>query len=415
VDIVSQFSEFLSNNPWSGISTAPEHMDIARPWSADNFVIRVPTSELTEAESLLAQVILPPRFEAIYHRGKHELELLFGLFRPDSDWVSKNFTFNWKGQSLSCIYSESSKEAMFLSNHFVESEPEADAECRGLCRLNPIQHYKQLGVATDKMKESVGKRKPYSFFISPLPTYSETELVSLVKHLEFYMTFFFRSAPHIPLHDVPPSHPQPKARKNSPADIPNVISANELDSYLLDLLIEARRGIPRLRFIQYYQVLEYAAFYWTEESVREAVRRVLLSPDLHHRLDEYVPRVIDALTASRVHDDEKIRKIVESAVDPECLWQEVSVSLELFTEPVTFDGGFTCEALVAKNTSLESFCKMWLPKLTNTFRMIRNALVHGRESRQQAVIVPTAANERRLLPWIPLIRRVAEGVAIYYS
>ena len=176
-----------------------------------------------------------------------------------------------------------------------------------------------------------------------------------------------------------------------------------------------RTWLIGVRFIQYYQILEYSAFYWTEESVRTAVKRVLMNPDLHARLDYYVPRVIDALTPTRAADEHKIRRVVETTVDPALIWAELNRDIGSFCKRVQFDGGFICESLLATDTTEESFKTMWAPKLTDLLRSIRNALVHGRESRLQVVIAPTAANEKRLRSWMPILRRVAEQVIICSS
>ena len=43
---------------------------------------------------------------------------------------------------------------------------------------------------------------------------------------------------------------------------------------------------------------------------------------------------------------------------------------------------------------------------------IRNVLVHIRESRENKVILPTVKNNRNLTPYLYLIRRLAEYIAI---
>src|ERR1700704_1199310 len=89
---------------------------------------------------------------------------------------------------------------------------------------------------------------------------------------------------------------------SSVINIPDVITGIEIDPFLLDLSLTAREGTNRLKFLYYYQILEYAAFYWTEESVQAGVKRILMNPDLHARIDYYVPRLIETLVPTRQND-----------------------------------------------------------------------------------------------------------------
>ena len=169
----------------------------------------------------------------------------------------------------------------------------------------------------------------------------------------------------------------------------------------------------RLRFLYYYQILEYAAFYWVEDSVKNAICKILQAADLQSKLDDYFPKLIEALVPTRQNDEHKIRRVTECRIDPKTIWTEVSGNLEYFCAPHEFEGGFVLPPLVSSDTTEEAFSKMWSPKLVETLRAIRNSLVHARESRTEAVIVPTVANARLLRPWIPVARRMAEQVTIF--
>ena len=46
---------------------------------------------------------------------------------------------------------------------------------------------------------------------------------------------------------------------------------------------------------------------------------------------------------------------------------------------------------------------------------IRNVLVHARESRENCVILPSEENDNKLLPYLCLIRRIAETIAFRYN
>ncbi len=409
------FELFLEHNPWSEVVSTPVDVVVKKPWGDDSFELAFPTASAVPADDVLSNLILPLRFEGIHHLESHTLELFFTQLAPTDPLLQKTFQFIWRGTQFSCRYAESSPEAVLLAKHFRAENPELDSEYRGLGRINRLRVFELLGELPEELRETVITRTPASFFVEGISTFVESDVVALAKHLNLYMSYFWRRTPTVSIRDVSPQElgTLPPPRPTSLADLPPAISATEIDPYVLDLLLTARLGSARLRFIQYYQVLEYTAFYWTEESVRTAVRRIMAAPDLLTRLDEYVPRVIDALAPTRANDDHKIRRVIETFIDPRLLWPEIAPSLKFFSEPLRFDGGFSLDPLVSANCTADAFTGMWGPKLSDALRLLRNALVHGRESRMQAVIAPTIANDRRLLPWLPLISRVAEEVAIH--
>ena len=51
----------------------------------------------------------------------------------------------------------------------------------------------------------------------------------------------------------------------------------------------------------------------------------------------------------------------------------------------------------------------------NNITKIRNVIVHLRESRENTVILPTEKNNIYLLPYLYLLRRIAEKVAIQFE
>ena len=55
---------------------------------------------------------------------------------------------------------------------------------------------------------------------------------------------------------------------------------------------------------------------------------------------------------------------------------------------------------------------MWMPKTFDLLTKIRNVLVHAREKRESKGILPTRHNEAILRRYIPLIRRIAEQLAL---
>jgi hypothetical protein len=56
-----------------------------------------------------------------------------------------------------------------------------------------------------------------------------------------------------------------------------------------------------------------------------------------------------------------------------------------------------------------------LSTIRKNIERIRNVLVHLREQRENKVILPTPDNDKKLLPYLYLIKRIAEKIAIQYE
>lgn len=141
--------------------------------------------------------------------------------------------------------------------------------------------------------------------------------------------------------------------------------------------------------------------------------RILSTPDIHADPDKYIPGLLDTAVQSRQADEAKLNKVVETRCSPETVWKELQQNLSFFTKKQEFDGGFVIEPFISEDMTLESFSSMWIPKTPDTLRKIRNALVHGRESRLGGTIAPTRDNDLKIDPWVSVIQRIAEQVIIF--
>lgn len=409
------FDEFLAHNPWSKIEETEDAFEVVDPWSDSSLRLRIPKPAPADILADLDQIILLPRFTGVYHRDTRELEFIYVPLEPDDPTLAKVFIFKWDGVDHTCRYAKSSDRVLMLVRAFRPTGGDTSTEYRGLQRLSAMKTLDSFLKLPARLLEAFEKFVPASFFVGSVASADDASLAQMAKHLNFFMSYFWRESPSILIHEPPEVQTPFLPGVSSVVNIPAVISATAIDPFLLDLSLAARSGNYRLRFLYYYQILEYAAFYWTEESVKAAVRRVILNPDLHARIDEYTPKLIEALIPTRQNDEHKIRRVIETAVEPRAIWTEMQSNLACFTTATSFEGGFFLDPLVSKDTTEGSFGTMWAPKIAETFRNIRNALVHARESRTQAVIAPTAANEERLRPWVPLIRRIAEQVVLFQS
>jgi hypothetical protein len=382
------------------------------PWNDRSLKLVAKTAKDKRALGCLNSLILPERFNAIYHCDRREIEYIFDdLFDPDDPVPAQKFAFRWRSQDYLCRYAPASERLFFLARIY-EPLKGSSSNYRHLDELHDFQVQHKLPPTLRRWFKS---RKAISFFVSNVDKYHEEHFIALAKHLNFYMSYFDRSSPRIDIVEPSPATAESASAgvPRAPEVIPPLITAVELDPFLLDLNLSAPSAEIRLRLLYYYQILEYAGFYWVEDSVKSAICRILQAPDLQVKLDDYFPKLIEALVPTRQNDEHKIRRVAESRVDPAIIWTEISQNIQYFSSAHQFEGGFVLEPLVSPDTTEAAFSKMWSPKLIETFRSLRNSLVHARESRTEAVIFPTVANSRLLRPWVPLARRIAEQVTIY--
>ena len=228
------------------------------------------------------------------------------------------------------------------------------------------------------------------------------------------MQYYDRQTPSILIHSPNCLLEEPfKQLQFISPDFPAKIASNLKDSFLLDLALAAHQAETRLQFLYYYQVLEYAAFYFLDYEVRNKLLKIIATPDIHSDPEKYLSRLFDAMTDIKQSDEAKIVKVVETLCLPEIIWKEIENNLPFFSKRQEFAGGFVIEPFISENITLETFTNMWIPKTPDSLRKIRNALVHSRENRQGLLISPSRENDLKIRPWTSLIRRIAEQIIIY--
>lgn len=89
--------------------------------------------------------------------------------------------------------------------------------------------------------------------------------------------------------------------------------------------------------------------------------------------------------------------------------------MKYFTETLEFDGGLNIKPILKEGSDLDNPPRDIIDSIIKRVSNIRNALVHMRESRENKVILPSKKNNHLLLPYLYLIRRLSENVAIKYD
>jgi hypothetical protein len=408
-----QLAPFLRQNPYSKVERSGESYYVATPWK-DESISFILTPELkSDLIATLNNVILPPRFTALYHVDSNEMEYIYTLLEKDNPYTSRQFEFTIEEQTYSCRFGDASDRLLLLSKVFRPTGEEPSAEYRNLTLLHtyvnpePMQTLKFV-------KELIADRKPVSFFVTGFEKFDEGTILEVSKHLNLFMRYYDRKSPFILIHSAESGMPElPTQLQFVETTFPDRISTRRQDPFLLDLALAAINVETRLQFLYYYQILEYAAFYYISEDIKESLLKIIQTPDIHSNPDKYIPRILETISESRIEEEVKIDKTVKACCSPDIIWEELQQNLPYFCNKQEFEGGFVFEPFFPEDTTLENFCKLWHPQMSITLRHIRHALVHARERRSGQVIVPTRDNNIKLAPWVSLIRRIAEQVIIF--
>ena len=405
---------FLKNNPWSKINKLKDDEEansapaIMKPWGDDSISIVLP--RLDEAAlKRLNGVILIPSFSAIYHRRRKSLEFIFTPYRQ-SEVDGRKFTFSFEGANYTCHFDKPSETVMDLA---LANEPQGPSTQTDYRNLRQFRRY--LSLRDKHGNEEAFKRhfKPVSFWIDGCPE-SEQELIRLAQHLNFYMLYFDCKTPSIQIHESRVETEKLPDRQRYLWDaFPVDIKAKTLDPYLLAQMASAREaGDVYRRFIYYYQILEYAGFYYISDKLVRRVESILKSPETPSFPRGAWQRIQDVLTEDKMQDATKISAVVTDCVDPAIIWKEIEPLRKCFEQEVQFDGGYCVKPCFSASMDLEGFKASGLEKLIATLRNLRNALVHAREQRMSNVISPTSHNHQKLLPFTRPLSVIAQSLVI---
>ena len=404
----AKLQEFLSRNPEAAIKAGGREPSVSRPWGDESIEIPLHSDDEALFEALNA-VRLPPRFTAIWHEDTSELEIIFTVLSKKNYLLGRKFEFRYRGSCYHCGFGPSSPRLRVIAR---KARPSGIAPQFDLRNLQPYYRFEHM---LDEQPDAsyVVNGTPVSFWIRGIDGYDDDYIGELARNLNFHMSYFDRHIPTILIHEE--SAGSDETDELHPAQVgyfPDTLSGQDIDQHLLILWESARRGDPFLRFIHYYQILEYAGFYHVKDKIRREVEQAIAAPDVVSRSEKVAQQILDAVSADRRTDEQKISAMIEECVDPQEMWELLAQSLGDFSKEVKLDGGFVLPALVSASTSYEDFEQSWNKKFATALHQVRNALVHARESRQSTMIAPTTANHARLSPWLLPLSRTAARVML---
>ena len=400
---------FLSRNPEAEVRVGGREPSVSRLWGEEAIEIplRSDDEELFEA---LNAVRLPPRFTAIWHEDIREFEVIYTVLTREDHLLQRRFEFRYRGSCYHCGFGPASLRLRSIARRARPSGRASRSDFRNLQPFYRFEHMIEEHPDSDYAKN----RNPTSFWIRGIDVYEDENIGDLVRSLNFHMSYFDRNTPTILIHEESGTSDNVDDLYRPDIDsFPDSLSGKDINQHLLILWASAQRGDPFLRFIHYYQILEYAGFYYVKDQVRREVERAISAPDAMARPEKVAQQVLDAISEEKRTDEQKINAMIEECVDPQEMWDVLDGSLADFSKEVSLDGGFVLPALVSASTGYEDFAQSWNRQFSTALHRVRNALVHARESRQSTTIAPTTANHARLAPWLLPLSQMAARVMLY--
>ena len=403
----AKLQAFLSRNPEADVRAGEHEPSVSRPWGEEAIEIplRSDDEELFEA---LNAVRLPPRFTAIWHEDTRDFEVIYTVLNREHHLLERRFEFRYRGSCYRCSFGPSSPRLRAIAR---KSRPSGGLSGSDFRNLQPFSRFERV-LEEHPDSDYVKNGRPTSFWLRGIDSYDDDRIGDLVRNLNFHMEYFDQHTPIILIHEESVASlkvlHQPKLDS-----FPDSLSGKDIDQHLLILWASANGGDPFLRFIHYYQILEYAGFYHVRDKVRREVERAITAPDAVSRPDRVAQQMLDAISAEKRPDEAKINEMIDECVDPQEMWKILDGSLSDFAKDVELDGGFILPALVSASTGYEDFEQSWNKLFPAALHRVRNALVHARESRQSTMIAPTTANHARLAPWLLPLSQTAARVMLY--
>ncbi|HLO73488.1 MAG TPA: hypothetical protein VK164_06090 [Flavobacterium sp.] len=386
---------------------------VVKSWNDNSFGFFIPKK--TKIPSF-SNIYLFEEFSSIYNSKTNIWEFIFTPEKRDSNIVKREFEFNYDGEIFNCYFDVSSNILNFFAKHFVLLKQETKTSYRNL------RQFKDYFIKDkpDYVKEYYKDRIPFSFYVKGNID-KIVDKIHFAKTLNFYLSYYDRESPIIQIFNNDVTENLFKKPCYSLFDeFPNSINANKMDSTLLDILNVAHKTEDiRLEFIFYYQILEYCSYYFIEQEDEFKLKKILKQPDINYKADDYIKEILEVLSERfNVHKtSDKIR--LDKTIKNYCKIEDIELELyeneSLFKQDIHFDGGLKIKALFKDKTAIETNGPGIFNDVINNITKIRNVIVHLRESRENTVILPTERNNIYLLPYLYLLRRISEKIALQFN
>lgn len=388
-----------------------DRVHIKNLWNDDSFILRF--KKETDL-SFLNNLYFPEELMASYSLNEGFIEVYAFPLDPKEDLVKRKFTFNYKGSSYSCSWEKPSDDFQKIATSFREEKEESRTSYRNLRQFRDYYRKEDL---PDFMSKYFEDKEPYNFFIKGDLKPIENEIIEFCRHLNFYMTYFDRETPNVQIFQKSYKKENFQVPCYSLFDtFPDTINGTEIDNILLEIITVANSTTDnRLSFIFYYQILEYASYYYLKSEIKHKLTSLLRKPDISYNSEEYSKTIIEEFKNHFKNNDDKqkLDLLISEHVKLRDIKIELENNIDYFSKIIEFEGGFKIEPIMKNElTGVEQLPENTIKTIKENIVSIRNSLVHLRESRENKVILPTAKNDDLLTPYLYVLRRIAEKIII---
>jgi len=402
----SAYIVFAENNECVDIQNFGNKYIVKKCWGANAFVFEFPSKQ---SMAFLKDVILHKELFAIYHKDKKMYEFIFS---PTTEQYTLSFDYIYDSKQYHLYYDKPSDEFVKLIKYFeLTNQEEIDDRAMGLLRY---QMYYQS-------PELEGKFFPNNFFIKgEFDDDKYSDALLFFKHVNFVLSYYDRESPNIIINDNSDAR---ISDINVPClsaieKFPKIVNTHVFDTTLLELMNAAKNTSSiRLKFIFYFQVLEYCSYYYIENNLKRKISNIIKSPDILNA-DKYSQHIIEIYSEyfKQNKDDKRMDRLVTDLCTYDDIKNELLSNSKYFIDDICFEGGLSIKGMFNTLQEIESTPpKDIMQTIRRNLETIRNVLVHARESRENVVIKPTPKNSELLRPYLYLIRRIAEIVIIKYE
>lgn len=394
---------FKENNRSVELSNTDGEIIVKKCWNDDSFHFKFKSKQ---SLSFLKNLILPQELFAIYHIDK---ELYEFIYLPLPEKYERSFNYIYQGTTYKLYYGDPSLEFKKLVKHFVMNDI-ADINERAYYLLRYLRYY----------DENIESLIPTNFFIKgDFRSMPYNEHITFFKHVNFMLSYYDRKSPTIIILDTNDSDIGDISIPciSNKMAFPQTLNSKKLDTTLLELMEAARSSTSyRLKYIFYYQVLEYCSYYYIENDLKRKVRNIVKTPDILNS-DAYSQKILELLSdyAQNKSDAQRMDKLISDFCTYDDVKNELLVNGKYFVGDLCFDGGLTICGLFKKIEDIENEPNNIFQSIRKNIDKIRNVLVHARESRENVVISPTHKNVLLLRPYLYLLRRLAEVVVTKFE
>lgn len=403
------------NNPDAIFENKRKYLTIKNLWNDPTFQLVI--DKTNEPVDKLNDTVYFEELLAIYHKKEDKLEFIFTPIEPKSSILKRKFDFIFEGHTYKCFFEESSISLGIIARSFQPLKAAEKSNHRNLREFNDYYLFsKQPAYFRDYYKD----KKPYSFCIKGKLKSLNNNFSPLIKTLNFYFTYYDRNSPLIVLLQKETLKVEFNEACYSLFDkFPEIINSTKIDFTILDILHTAHRTDDiRLQFIFYYQILEYCSYYFLENNIRQKLFNILKKPDINLNANDYSKSIIEELQdhlGKHRDDTKKMEKTINSFCCINDIKLELEQNIDFFCKDLEFEGGLHIPKLFGNVEGLKTTTDNTLMTIKTNIEKIRNVLVHLRESRENKVILPTSDNEKKLIPYLYILRRIAEKVSIMYE